>query len=146
MLSSLLLKSIDQRQPDDLGWLASVCKLTSLVMFDAPLYELLNSINYYLNFKLINRMDEHQTKLFSLQTQANPYHRVDFHNPEVIGSDNNWRRLQIQEHNPELNANIPSMPLIQGCTTFCYCITFYLYEVWPPMGLSYIYEIRLIKE
>ena len=37
--------------------------------------------------------------------------------PEVIGRDNNWRRLQIlessliQEHKPELNANIPSMPL-----------------------------------
>jgi len=49
--------------------------------------------------------------------QANPDHRVDFHNPEVIGSDSNWRRLQIlqslliQEHKPELNANIPSMPL-----------------------------------
>ena len=49
--------------------------------------------------------------------QADPDHRVDFHNPEVIGSDHNWRRLQIlesllfQEHNPQLNANIPSMPL-----------------------------------
>ena len=46
-----------------------------------------------------------------------PSSRVDFHNPEIIGSDNNWRRLQIpeslliQEHKPELNANIPSMPL-----------------------------------
>jgi len=41
----------------------------------------------------------------------------DFHNPEVIGSDNNQRGLQIleslliQEHKPELNANNPSMPL-----------------------------------
>jgi len=45
--------------------------------------------------------------------QANPDHQVDFHNPEVIGSDNNWRRLQIleslliQEHKPELNAKHP---------------------------------------
>jgi len=70
LLSSLLLKSIDQRQPDDLGWLASVCKLTSLVVLDAFLNDLLNSINYYLKFKLINRIDEHQTKLFSLQTLA----------------------------------------------------------------------------
>jgi len=42
--------------------------------------------------------------------QANSDHRVDFHNPEVIGSDNNWWRLQIlesliQEHKPELNAS-----------------------------------------
>ena len=58
------------------------------------------------------------TKLFSMQTLANhPYHRIDFHNPEVIGSDNNWWLLQIlessliQEHKPELNANTPSMPL-----------------------------------
>jgi len=35
----------------------------------------------------------------------------------MVGSDNNWRRLQIletsliQEHKPKLNANIPSMPL-----------------------------------
>jgi len=54
---------------------------------------------------------------FHYNLQANPDHRVDFHNPQVIGSDNNWRRLQIleslliQEHKPELNANIPSMPL-----------------------------------
>jgi len=44
------------------------------------------------------------------------YLLLSFHNPEVIGSDN-WRRLQILEsllileHKPELNANIPSMPL-----------------------------------
>jgi len=49
--------------------------------------------------------------------QANPDHRVDFHNPEVIGTDNDWRPLQIlqtlliQDNKPELNANIPSMPL-----------------------------------
>ena len=69
---------------------------------------------------LINRIEEHRTSLSSSvprHLQANLDHRVDFHNPEVIGSDNNWRRLQIleslliQEHKPELNANIPSMPL-----------------------------------
>ena len=69
---------------------------------------------------LINRIEEHRTSLSSAacrHLQANPDHRVDFHNPEVIDSDNNWRRLQIleslliQEHKPELNANIPSMPL-----------------------------------
>ena len=69
---------------------------------------------------LINHIEEHRTSLSSSvcrHFQANPDHRVDFHNPEVIGSDNNWRRLQIleslliQEHKPELNANIPSMPL-----------------------------------
>jgi len=69
---------------------------------------------------LKNRIEEHRTSLSSSicrHLQANPDHRVDFHNPEVIGSDNNWRRLQIleslliQEHKPELNANIPSMPL-----------------------------------
>ena len=69
---------------------------------------------------LINRTEEHRTSLSSSvcrHLQANPDHRVDLHNPEVIGSDNNWRRLQIleslliQEHKPELNANIPSMPL-----------------------------------
>jgi len=68
---------------------------------------------------LINRIEEHRTSLSFLvcrYLQANPDHRVDFHNPEVIGSDN-WRRLQIleslliQEHKPELNANIQSMPL-----------------------------------
>ena len=62
----------------------------------------------------------HRTSLSSSvcrHLQANPDDRVDFHNPEVIGSDNNWRRLQIleslliQEHKPELNANIPSIPL-----------------------------------
>ena len=67
-----------------------------------------------------NRIEEHRTSLSSAvcrHLQANPDHRVDFHNPEVIGSDNNWRWLQIleslliQEHKPELNANIPSMPL-----------------------------------
>ena len=69
---------------------------------------------------LINRIEERRTSLSSSvcrHLQANPDHRVVFHNPEVIGSDNNWRRLQIleslliQEHKPELNANIPSMPL-----------------------------------
>ena len=70
---------------------------------------------------LINRIEEHRTSLSSSvcrHLQANPDHRVDFHNPnpEVTGSDN-WRRLQIleslliQEHKPELNANIPLMPL-----------------------------------
>ena len=69
---------------------------------------------------LINRIEEHRTSRSSSvcrHLQANPDHRVDFHNPEVIGSDNNWRRLQIleslliQEHKPQLNANILSMPL-----------------------------------
>ena len=69
---------------------------------------------------LINRIEEHRTSHSSAvcrHLQANPDHRVDFHNPEIIGSDNNGRRLQIleslliQEHRPELNANIPSMPL-----------------------------------
>ena len=67
---------------------------------------------------LINRIAEHRTSLSSSvyrQLQANPDHRVDFRNPEVTGSDNNWRQLQvlesllIQEHKPELNAKIPSM-------------------------------------
>ena len=55
--------------------------------------------------------------LSSRSNKNDPDHRVDFHNPEVIGSDNNWRRLQIlefsliQEQKPELNANIPSMSL-----------------------------------
>ena len=69
---------------------------------------------------LINRIEEHRTSLSSSvcrHLQTNPDNRVDFHNPEVIGSDNNGRRLQIleslliQEYKPELNANIPSMPL-----------------------------------
>jgi len=41
---------------------------------------------------LINRTEEHRTSLSSsvcTHLQANPDHRVDFHNPEVIGSDNN---------------------------------------------------------
>ena len=68
---------------------------------------------------LINRIKEHRMSISSSvcrHLQANPDHRVDFHNPEVIASDN-WRRLQIleslliQEHKPELNANIPSMHL-----------------------------------
>jgi len=69
---------------------------------------------------LINRIEEHRTSPSSSvcrHLQANSDHRVNFHNPEVIGSDNNWRRLQIleslliQEHKPEVNANIPSIPL-----------------------------------
>ena len=69
---------------------------------------------------IINRIEEHRTSLGSSvcrHLQANPDHRVDSHNPEVIGSDNNWRWLKIleslliQEHKPELNANIPSMLL-----------------------------------
>jgi len=69
---------------------------------------------------LINRIEEHRTSPSSSvcrHLQANSDHRVNFHNPEVIGSDNNWRRLQIleslliQEHKPEVNVNIPSMPL-----------------------------------
>jgi len=68
---------------------------------------------------LINRIEEHRTLLSSSvcrHLQANPDHWVDFHSPEVNGSDN-WRRLQIpeylliQEHKPELNATIPSMLL-----------------------------------
>jgi len=68
---------------------------------------------------LINRIEEHRMSLSSSvyrHLQANPDHQVDFHNPEFIGSDN-WRRLQvlesllIQEYKPELNANMPSMPL-----------------------------------
>ena len=46
---------------------------------------------------LINRIEEHRTSLSSSvcrHLQANP-DRVDFHNPEVIDSDNSWRRLQI---------------------------------------------------
>jgi len=66
---------------------------------------------------LINCIEERRTSLSSAvcrHLQAKPDHRVDFHNP---GSDNNGRRLWIleslliQEHKPELNANIPSMPL-----------------------------------
>ena len=96
-------------------------------------HKLANSYEWHCNFRvglglyigqtqrnLINRIEEHRTSLSSAvcrHLQANPDHRVDFHNPEVIGSDNNWRRVQIleslliQEHKPELNANIPSMPL-----------------------------------
>ena len=38
---------------------------------------------------------------------------------------------------------IVSIPLNQGCTTFCYCqpYNFHLYEVQPPVSLCYIYEI-----
>jgi len=43
---------------------------------------------------LINRTEEHRTSLCSSvcrHLQANPDDdRIDFHNPEVIGSDNNW--------------------------------------------------------
>ena len=49
---------------------------------------------------LINRIEEHRTSLsssVSRHLQANPDHRLDFHNPEVISSDNNWWRLQILE-------------------------------------------------
>ena len=62
---------------------------------------------------LINRIEEHRTSLSSpvcSHLQATPDHRVDFQSPS-------WRRLQIleslliQEHKPELNANIPPMPL-----------------------------------
>jgi len=69
---------------------------------------------------LINPIEEHRTSLSSSvcrHLQANPDHRVDFHNPEVTGSDNNWQRLQIleslliQEDKPEQNAHILSMPL-----------------------------------
>jgi len=65
---------------------------------------------------LINRIEEHRTSFSSSvcrHLQTNPDHRVDFHNPEVIGSNNCWRRLQIleslliQEHKLELNAHIP---------------------------------------
>jgi len=44
---------------------------------------------------LINHIEEHQTSLsssVSRNLQANPDHWVDFHNPEVIGSNNNWRQ------------------------------------------------------
>jgi len=58
------------------------------------------------------------TMLVGLQTLASqPRSSGWFHNPEVIGTYENWRRLQIleslliEEHKPELNANIPSMPL-----------------------------------
>jgi len=69
---------------------------------------------------LINPIEEHRTSLSSSvcrHLQANPDHRVDFHNPEVTGSDNNWQQLQIleslliQEDKPEQNAHILSMPL-----------------------------------
>jgi len=33
-----------------------------------------------------------------------------------------------------------------GVYNLCLPHYFYLYEVWLPMSLSYIYEIRLIKE
>jgi len=65
-------------------------------------------------------MEEHRTSPNSSvcrHLQVNPHHRVDFHNPELIRNDNSWRRLQIleslliQEYKPELNANIPLMPL-----------------------------------
>ena len=67
---------------------------------------------------VINCIEERRTSLSSSACrhwQANPDHRVDFHNPEVFGSNNNWRRLQIleslliQEHKHELNAHIPPM-------------------------------------
>ena len=35
-----------ENQPDDLGWLASLFKLTSLVTFNAPLYDLLNCVAF----------------------------------------------------------------------------------------------------
>ena len=65
---------------------------------------------------LINRIEEHRTSLSSsvrIHLQANANHRVVFHNPEVIGSDNNWRRLQIleslliQEHKPRAECKYP---------------------------------------
>ena len=46
---------------------------------------------------LINRIEENRTSLSSSvcrHSQANQDHRVDFHYPEVTGSDKNWRRLQ----------------------------------------------------
>jgi len=70
---------------------------------------------------LINRIEDHRTSLSSSvcrHLQAKPHHLDDFHNPEVIGSDNNLRRVQIlessliQEHEPELNANISIPPCI----------------------------------
>jgi len=38
-----------ESQPDDLGWLASGCRLTNLVMFDALLYDLLNCVAFALS-------------------------------------------------------------------------------------------------
>jgi len=35
-----------ESQPDDLGWLTSVCILKSLVTFDALLYDLLNCVAF----------------------------------------------------------------------------------------------------
>ena len=56
------------------------------------------------------------TGLVCRRLQVNQDHRVDFHKPEVIGSHNSrWLQiletLLIQEHKPELNVNIPSIPL-----------------------------------
>ena len=58
------------------------------------------------------------TKLVSMQTLTSQSRSSGWlPQPELTGSDKNWRRLQflesslIQERKPELNASIPPMPL-----------------------------------
>jgi len=66
---------------------------------------------------LINRVEEHRTSSSSSacrHLQGNPDHRVDFQNPEVIGSDN-WRRLQILESLWFKNTNQSWMQTSRRC-------------------------------
>ena len=69
---------------------------------------------------LITRLKEHRTSMDSevcKHLQAFPDHEVDFSAPEVLGGDQNTRRLLlleslfIQELKPELNVDGTSTPL-----------------------------------
>ena len=103
---------------------------------------------------LINRIEEHRTLLSSLVSrhlQSNPDHRVDFHNPEVTGSDNSWRRLQIleslliQEHKPELNANMPSIPLCIFNLKQSPCLTHDVTRHHHRRVSSWVMSLRMLR-
>jgi len=60
--------------------------------------------------RCLRRIEEHRTSPTApvcRYLQANPHHRVVFHNPEVTGSCNNWRRLQILETQTRVESKNP---------------------------------------
>jgi len=69
----------------------------------------------------------------------------------MVGSDNNWRRLQIletsliQEHKPELNANIPSMPLYIFTWNRASCLTHDVTRHHHPRVSSWVMRLRVLR-
>jgi len=87
--------------------------------------------------------------MHSLETKSSRPRPKSFETrPETFETETpkNWSRDVSRDRDQVLRLHhwLLLTVLNQGCRTFCYCRPhyFYLYEVQPPVSLSYIYQIR----